>query len=226
MKKILTLSFIIFSTCISLQSWALPACPSNQNAYKDNCFGTYVWDDGEKYIGEWKDNTYHGQGTYTHASGDKYVGEWKDGNRNGQGTYYYLENNEFKGDIYVGEYKDGKMNGQGTYTYAEGHKYVGEYKDGLRHGQGIFTWADGAKEVGEFRNGMLNGFAIRYDRNGNILKEGIWKDDEFQYAHKKSSSSSNSNSKLNKYKEFCEEIGFTPGTEKFGECVLKAMDVE
>ena len=94
------------------------------------------------------------------------------------------------------------------------------------HGQGTYNFASGAKDVGEFRNDKLNGFAIRYDKNGNILKEGIWKDDEFQYAQKQSSGSSNSSSKLNKYKEFCEEIGFTPGTEKFGECVLKAMEVE
>ena len=89
MKKILTLSFIIFSTFISLQSWALPACPSNQNAYKDNCFGIYSWGDGEKYIGEWKDNKFHGQGTYTYASGSKYIGEFKEGKKHGQGIYYY-----------------------------------------------------------------------------------------------------------------------------------------
>ena len=76
----------------------------------------------------------------------------------------------------------------------------------------------------EFKNDKLNGFAIRYDKNGNILKEGIWKDDEFQYAQKQSSGSSNSSSKLNKYKEFCKEIGFTPGTEKFGDCVMKLLD--
>ena len=75
--------------------------------------------------------------------------------------------------------------------------------DDKRHGQGTFTFADGAKDVGEFRNGKLNGFAIRYDKNGNIIKEGIWKDDEFQYAQKQSSSSSNTSSKLDKYKEFC-----------------------
>ena len=31
-------------------------------------------------------------------------------------------------------------------------------------------------------------------------------------------------SKLDKYKSTCEEIGFTPGTEKFGDCVMKLMD--
>ena len=85
MKRILTLSFIIFSPFITLQSWALPACPSNQNAYKDNCFGTYVWDDGDKYLGEWNNNKIHGQGTYTFADGEKYEGEFIDSKKHGQG---------------------------------------------------------------------------------------------------------------------------------------------
>ena len=31
-------------------------------------------------------------------------------------------------------------------------------------------------------------------------------------------------SKLDKYKSNCEELGFLPGTEKFGDCVMKLMD--
>ena len=66
MKKILALSFIIFSTFAPLHSWALPACPSGQNAYLNNCYGTYEWTLGEfkgyKYVGEWKDNQMNGQG--------------------------------------------------------------------------------------------------------------------------------------------------------------------
>ena len=50
----------------------------------------------------------------------------------------------------------------------------------------------------------------------------MWKNDEFLYAEKKSTSPS-SNSKLNEYKIFCESIGFTLGTEKFGDCVVEAM---
>ena len=66
---------------------------------------------------------------------------------------------------------------------------------------------------------MVN--AIRYGSEGNILKEGIWKDNKFLYAQKKSTPTSNS--KIEEYKNFCSEIGFTPGTEKFGECVVEAM---
>ena len=91
----------------------LPACPSS--GYLHNCFGTYTFDPnskwaGDKYVGEFRDDTFHGQGTYTFASGAKYVGEYEDGKRNGRGTYTYAS-----GDKYVGEYKDGKPNGQGTF---------------------------------------------------------------------------------------------------------------
>ena len=51
----------------------------------------YIWENGSRYVGEWKDGKKHGQGTYTsgkgEGEGDKYVGEFKDGVPNGQGTY-------------------------------------------------------------------------------------------------------------------------------------------
>ena len=97
-------------------------------------------------------------GTYTSANGNKYVGEYKNGKRHGNGTFIYGPKSEWAGD-----------------------KYVGEFKDGKRYGQGTYTWANGEKDVGEFKNGVLDGFAIRYFADGTIDKEGIWKDDEFQY---------------------------------------------
>ena len=63
-------------------SWA--SC-SQGNCY--NGTGTYTWDDGNKYIGEYKDGKKHGKGTLTWGDGNKYVGEWHNGKRNGQGTY-------------------------------------------------------------------------------------------------------------------------------------------
>ena len=59
----------------------LPACPSDTSAYWNNCFGTYTYDNGDKYVGEYKDDKRNGQGTYTHGpnskwAGDKYVGEY------------------------------------------------------------------------------------------------------------------------------------------------------
>ena len=64
----------------------LPPCPSS--GYFHNCFGTFTYSSGMKYVGEWRDDKYNGQGTATFASGEKYVGEWKDGKFNGQGTLF------------------------------------------------------------------------------------------------------------------------------------------
>ena len=88
------------------------------------------------------------------------------------------------GSKYVGEFKDGKPNGQGTVTFAIGGKYVGEFRDGKKHGQGIYTDSHGNKYVGEFSNDNLNGQGILTDPDGRIVNEGIWKNNEFQYAKK------------------------------------------
>jgi hypothetical protein len=32
---------------------------------------------GDKYVGQWGDGSFHGQGTMTYANGNKYVGGWR-----------------------------------------------------------------------------------------------------------------------------------------------------
>ena len=49
--------------------------------------------DGDKYVGEYKDDKRHGQGTYTYANGDKYVGEYKDDKMTVRGHTYAMETN-------------------------------------------------------------------------------------------------------------------------------------
>ena len=159
----------------------LPDCKSS-STYKHNCIGTFTFASGDKYVGEWKDGKYSGQGTYTfgHSSewaGDKYVGEYKNGKRHGQGTFTFASGNK-----YVGEFKNGKKHGQGTFTYASGDKYVGEHKNDKRHGQGTYTFASGDKYVGEFKNGKYNGQGTYTYADGTI-ESGIWEDDELLYAN-------------------------------------------
>ena len=67
--------------------FALPNCPSDQTKRYHNCFGTYTYADGSKYVGEWKDDKRNGQATYTYADGSKYVGEYKDNKWNGLGFF-------------------------------------------------------------------------------------------------------------------------------------------
>lgn len=120
------------------------------------CFGTVTLK-GNKYVGEFRGNKFHGQGTYEWSDGDKYVGEWEDGRRSGQGTYTQPIR-RFKESVeYVGEWKDGKYNGQGTLTFSNGEKYVGEWRDDKRHGQGIRTFLNVVQYTGEWRDNKYHG---------------------------------------------------------------------
>ena len=49
---LISLIFIYFS----LNASELPECGSE--SFRDNCFGTYTWDDNSFYKGEWKKNTH------------------------------------------------------------------------------------------------------------------------------------------------------------------------
>ena len=68
----------------------------------------------------------------SYDDGDKYVGEFKNGKRNGQGTLTSVN-----GSIYEGEYKNDGRHGHATVTLPDGSIYVGEYKDG-RQGHDAF----------------------------------------------------------------------------------------
>jgi hypothetical protein len=140
------------------------------------CATTFV--NGDKYVGEWKDDNWHGQGTFTLTNGYKYVGEFKDGQYDGQGTETLTN-----GSKYTGEFKNNKRQGQGTLTLGNGFRYVGEWKDDNWHGQGTFTLTNGYKYVGEFKDGQYDGQGTETLAFGSV-KEGIWEDDTFLYAKK------------------------------------------
>ena len=44
-----------------------------------NGYGTYYYEDGDKYVGEWKKGLQHGKGTLTYVSGKIEEGIWKRG---------------------------------------------------------------------------------------------------------------------------------------------------
>ena len=39
----------------------------------------YIWENGSRYFGEWKDGKKHGQGKFTYTDGGWYDGSWKEG---------------------------------------------------------------------------------------------------------------------------------------------------
>ena len=122
------------------------------------------------------------------------------GKAHGKGaiTWRSKKDGKFVLRLIEGEMTNGRRLGVVKITYENGAIYIGKLnKKGNLHGQGKYTFSDGK------------------------VQEGIWKDGQLQYEKKKLTTSSDS--KIEVYKSFCSEIGFTPGTEKFGDCVVEAM---
>jgi len=230
----------------------LPPCPGRYSkSIWTDCSGYVQFHGGVEYHGEFKNDKMHGQGTHTHPNGNKYVGEFVNGMQHGQGTYTGGAQSKHAGIKYVGEWRKNKQHGQGTATSANGNKYIGEFRDGKPHGQGTLTSADGIKVVSEFRDGKPHGKVTITHPNGNkyvgdskdnklhgqatytyadgSVDKGIWDLDKFKYARKasptqKQPEQSPSNSPLDKAEKKCAEIGFTKGTEKYGDCVMKLLN--
>ena len=70
----------------------------------NNCHGILKYKDGSKYVGEFINGKFSGQGTFVWLDGVKYVGEFKAGKRHGQGTYKWGD-----GTINSGIWKKDKL---------------------------------------------------------------------------------------------------------------------
>lgn len=59
--------------------------------------GIYVWKDGERYEGEWREGKFHGKGIKTLPDGTIFDGEWTEGRPNGQGMCKYPDGAKYTG---------------------------------------------------------------------------------------------------------------------------------
>ena len=162
-----------------------------------NGFGKLTQLDGEIFIGQWKNGKINGKGVRYHSNGDVYSGDYVNSIRDGFGKYVF-----FNGDTYEGQWKNGKANGKGYFKFRNGNVYegyfennsfcgqgcfkkktgeiyIGKFKNGLLNGEGTEINQDKEKFIGMFINGKKNGNGILYDKNGNIIKSGVWESNEF-----------------------------------------------
>lgn len=101
-------------------------------------------------------NCLNGHGTYLWQTGDKYIGNWKDGKKNGSGTLIFPDGSEYQ--KYVGEWKDNDFGGQGTLTYSNGKIFTGKWINGRKEGLGILYNANGTIEhKGKWSNDVFIG---------------------------------------------------------------------
>ena len=124
------------------------------------------YNNGSKYIGEKKNEKFHGFGTLIFPNGEVYEGEFKENKRSGYGKR--LIDKEVL--IYEGEWAMDKYNGRGILYNPkvskdtpinksiyedfnklknfQWEKFEGEFVDGKWHGVGILTFSDGSKYNG------------------------------------------------------------------------------
>jgi hypothetical protein len=126
------ISSIIFTILIASNVLALsikkPIPCENSSSYWHECHGTRIFENGDKYVGDFRENTENGWGTYSFSNGDQYYGV----------------------------FEGGKINYQGTYTYSDGSKTIGDWKNGILNGYAIMTFANGdINKEGIFSNGKF-----------------------------------------------------------------------
>ena len=97
--------FLVSLPVDGLAKSKLKKCPKDMAFYLwNNCFGIFDELSGVKYVGEWRDGHWHGQGTIKFAGGMKYVGGWRNDKRHGQGTLTHAD-----GSKIVGTWRNDKL---------------------------------------------------------------------------------------------------------------------
>ena len=170
-----------------------------------------------------------GPGWY-YGQGQNYTGTMTWGYPSGVGRLTYNDNEsggEWFGNVYEGQWKkysDGSyFDGYGVYVFNaegpwKGSRYEGEWKKGHATRWGIHFWPNGEEYHGYFESMVLDREKRVMKKNG-IITEGVPSEDSV-VAEEKADSISDP---LADAEANCIDIGFTKGTEKFGDCVMRLM---
>jgi hypothetical protein len=67
---------------------------------------TYVWPDGDRYEGEFKNGRLHGYGAFFWRNGRSYEGEWQDDLPHGRGVFTWPDGSKYKGLWEQGKVKE------------------------------------------------------------------------------------------------------------------------
>ena len=153
---------------------------------RGECTGEGTWlNNYNIYYGNFRDDSFNGQGVFMNSRGDYYFGDWENGMPNGQGIIVFngmkTYEGEFRdgqkygqgievfpdGDYYEGEFMNGNREGKGRYNYAGGAFYEGTMKNSKFDGNGVFSWTNGQKYSGQFNNGKMNGHGTFIWKDGS-----------------------------------------------------------
>ena len=142
---------------------------------KGDCFngyGTFIYANGSRYVGNFSDGDPHGQGILYFSNGNRYLGDWAHNFREGQGKFIFVEGHEYTGGFYQNQFQ-----GKGLMQYANGDSYDGEWAHDQPNGFGMYSFHTGDRYEGQFRSGKFNGEGTMFYKNGAQFK-GHWMDNK------------------------------------------------
>jgi hypothetical protein len=157
--------FIISFFCLLFYSQLFSNCITG-NCY--NGKGTFLYEDGSKYVGTFFSSKPHGSGYIRHADGSEYQGNFKNGQKNGYGSLTFAN-----GDVYSGNFENNEISGSGTITYKNGDSYTGQWSVARANGRGRYTFSDGDVYEGDFMDGQFSGYGKLTRKDGSYY-EGQW----------------------------------------------------
>ena len=135
------------------------------------CHGKGIWiKDYDIYIGNFRNDEFHGTGLFITEQGDYYFGNWKNSQCNGYGSLMMD-----KKLVYQGNFKNNKKEGYGEERYPNGDMYKGAFYDGEKNGKGQYIFMDGSRYDGNFRDSKYSGFGQISLRGGDYIR-GEFKD--------------------------------------------------
>ena len=143
-----------------------------------NGYGTMTWENGDVYVGDWKNDLREGWGVFTSHTGIQYVGEWIASQREGFGVCTHPNGEEYVGewhrgrmhgvgrlksrndDVYEGTFVEHKYCGIGTFSRARGDRYMGYFKDNMAWGLGVLALSSGEKYKGFWYKNARHGKGV------------------------------------------------------------------
>lgn len=150
--------------------------------------GIYKYNNGNIYIGDFKDKKPSGFGMLICTDGDSiescpgakvYVGKFKDGLKRGKGVCYN-SNGEM---IYYGRFENDQLVDSITYNNI-GYRYfsdaktdvfyfIGEFEESVPDGFGAIFFSNGDILISDFQNGERIGINIYLEHDGNWFSENV-----------------------------------------------------